>query len=91
MTYNLQKIRSFEMTNPRLQSGGHQSGGHQSGGHQSGGHFAGMKTMLLLALLLLSSAGRAQSPLDEYVRIGLGNNLALKQKETEAFFSRISR
>lgn len=40
-----------------------------------------MKTKLLLLLLLLAKAGWAQSPLDDYVRLGLENNLALKQKE----------
>lgn len=86
MTYNLQNVRSIEITNPGLQPVGHGSGGHRSGGHFAGmtepAAFPGMKTMLLLALLLLASAGRAQSHLDDYVRIGLENNLALKQKET---------
>lgn len=40
-----------------------------------------MKTKLLILLLLLAKAGWAQSPLDDYVRLGLENNLALKQKE----------
>jgi outer membrane protein len=40
-----------------------------------------MKPKLLLFLLLLGNAGWAQSPLDDYVRLGLENNLALKQKE----------
>jgi len=40
-----------------------------------------MKTKLLILLLLLAKAGWAQSSLDDYVRLGLENNLALKQKE----------
>jgi outer membrane protein len=42
-----------------------------------------MKLKLLLLLLLPGLAGQAQSPLDEYVRMGLENNLALKQKEMD--------
>ncbi len=41
-----------------------------------------MKTKILISLLLLAQAGWAQSPLDDYIRQGLENNLALKQKET---------
>ena len=40
-----------------------------------------MKTKILISFLIIASAGRAQSPLDDYVKLGLENNLALKQKE----------
>jgi outer membrane protein TolC len=41
-----------------------------------------MKTKLILILIILAQATWAQSPLDDYIRMGLENNLALKQKET---------
>ncbi len=41
-----------------------------------------MKTKLILILIILAQASWAQSPLDDYIRMGLENNLALKQKET---------
>ncbi len=41
-----------------------------------------MKTKLLFFLIILAQATWAQSPLDDYIRMGLENNLALKQKET---------
>ena len=41
-----------------------------------------MKTKLILILIILAQTTWAQSPLDDYIRMGLENNLALKQKET---------
>lgn len=41
-----------------------------------------MKTKLILFLIILAQASWAQTPLDDYIRMGLENNLALKQKET---------
>ena len=41
-----------------------------------------MKPLLILILLLIALTVPAQSPLDDYIRYGLENNLALRQKET---------
>ncbi|MCX6225656.1 MAG: TolC family protein [Bacteroidia bacterium] len=47
------------------------------------GAFAGMTGVLLIALLMAWPAVvKAQSPLDDYVKLGLENNLSLKQKVT---------
>jgi outer membrane protein TolC len=40
-----------------------------------------MMVMMVMMLVVSVGDGWAQSPLDDYVRIGLENNLALKQKE----------
>lgn len=40
-----------------------------------------MKTKLLIFLTILAQSAIAQSPLDEYIRLGLENNLSLRQKE----------
>lgn len=41
-----------------------------------------MNTKLLLLFLFAAQVSLAQTPLDDYIRMGLENNLALKQKET---------
>lgn len=41
-----------------------------------------MKRMFFLIMIFWAATSNAQSPLDDYIRFGLDNNLALKQKET---------
>ncbi|TSA36619.1 MAG: TolC family protein [Porphyromonadaceae bacterium] len=74
-------MRSIEFTNPRLQSGEYlPDASVQRRGVPA---FAGMARVLFIAFLMVSpTIVKAQSPLDDYVRLGLENNLALKQKET---------
>jgi hypothetical protein len=41
-----------------------------------------MKLRLIITLILLSSQLNAQKVLDDYISYGLGNNLALQQKQS---------
>jgi len=41
-----------------------------------------MRRIIIIAILVWAGSAFAQSPLDDYIRFGLDNNLALKQKET---------